>query len=145
MRGIAVFSVFSVFSVLAVFSVFGLVLCAAPGAASAAAPGVIADVTLVEPSGVTIADRKIDVALGEEGTALIRKATRAIDLKLTVRVANKPGCYMVDVAMHDRDVDASGEFSNKEWKTTGQVCGGQPTTLGPTNDTRVRIAVRARP
>jgi hypothetical protein len=121
-----------------------VLLAGASGAALAAAPTVTADVAVLEPSGVTVADRKIDVALGEEGTAVIRKAARAIDLKLTVRNANKAGCYMVDVSLRDRDVDASGQFSNKEWKTTGQACGGQPTVLGPTNDTRVRIAVRPR-
>jgi hypothetical protein len=113
-------------------------------AALAAAPTVVADVAVVEPSGATVADRKIEVAFGEEGTALIRKAARAIDLKLTVRPANKPGCYMVDVSLKDRDVDASGQFSTKEWKTTAQACGGQPTTLGPSNDTRVRVAIRPR-
>jgi hypothetical protein len=119
-------------------------LASGSGAALAAPPAVSADVTVLEASGVTVAERKIDVALGEEGTANIRKAARAIDLKLTVRAANKPGCYMVDVSVRDRDVDASGQFSNKEWKTTGQACGGQPTVLGPTNDTRVRVAIRAR-
>jgi hypothetical protein len=109
-----------------------------------AAPTVIADLAVVEPSGVTVAERRVEVGYGEEGTAVIRKGNRAIDLKLTARPGNKAGCFMVEVALKDRDIDSTGQFSKKEWKTTSQVCGGQPTTLGPTDDTRVRISVRPK-
>jgi len=123
---------------------FLTVVTAFAGAARAAPAALIADVTVVEPNGMTVAERRVEVALGEEGVAIIRKGNRAIDVKLTARPGAKLGCYMVDLSVKDRDIDSTGQFSTKEWNTRSQLCGGLPNTLGPANDTRVRLAVRAK-
>src|SRR5438874_2532075 len=93
--------------------VSALFLTAIAAVARAAPTSVVADVVVVEPTGMTIAERKVEVSFGEEGTAVIRKGNRAIDIKLTVRPSNKVGCYMVELSFKDRDIDSTGQFSNK--------------------------------
>ena len=45
--------------------------------------------------------------------------------------------------VRDQDIDPSGHFSKKEWKTRGEVCGGFYITLGPRDETRARVAAQA--
>jgi hypothetical protein len=98
-------------------------------------------IALIEPSGITLAERKIEAPLGGEGDVSVKKDNRTVSVKTTVRLGDKAGCHRIDLKVQDRDIDSFGQFSKKEWETTGEACGAQAVTLGPRQETRVRISV----
>jgi len=108
---------------------------------SAAPPKVSVTLAFVEPTRRTLAEKTIDAILGSETTAEVKDKNRTITVKTTVRVAAKADCYLADIAVRDQDIDPSGHFSTKEWKTGGEVCDGFTITLGPRDETRVRVGV----
>jgi hypothetical protein len=119
-------------------------LIAAPlHAAPAGPPRVSVTLSFIEPSGKTLAEKKIDAILGSETPAEVKDKNRTITVNTTVRLAAKAGCYTAAISVKDQDIDPGGRFSKKEWKTQGEVCGGFYITLGPRDETRVRIAVQA--
>jgi hypothetical protein len=108
---------------------------------SAAPPKVSVTLAFVEPSRRTVAEKTIEAILGSETTAEVKDKNRTITVRTTIRVAPKPDCYLADIAVRDQDIDPSGHFSRKEWKTGGEVCNGFTVTLGPRDETRVRVGV----
>jgi hypothetical protein len=98
-------------------------------------------IALIEPSGITLAERKIEAPLGGEGDVSVKKDNRTVSVKTTVRAGDKAGCHKIDLKVQDRDIDSYGQFSKKEWETTGEACGAQAVTLGPRQETRVRVSV----
>ena len=117
-------------------------LMAAPVLATPVAPPKVAvTLSFIEPNGHTLAEKKIDAVLGSETATDVRDKNRTISVKTTVRMAQKDDCYLAEIAVRDQDIEPSGQFSKKEWQTRGEVCGGFTITLGPHDETRVRIAV----
>ena len=124
---------------------FALFAAAAPGAPAAPAiPTVSIDLALVEPSRASWGDTKVDAILGSSTTTELRQKNRTVAVTMTVQVAQKADCYRVDLVVHDREIDSTGRFSKKEWQTRGESCGGFSITVGPRDETRVRVAVRRR-
>jgi hypothetical protein len=119
-------------------------LFAAPAPSASAPPRVSLTLSFIEPSGKTLAEKKIEAILGSETPTEVRDKNRTMTVKTTVRLAAKPDCYNAEIDVRDQDIDPSGHFSKKEWKTRGEVCGGFYITLGPRDETRVRIAVQPR-
>ena len=117
---------------------------AAPSPAVPAPPRVSLTLSFIEPSGKTLAEKKIEAILGSETPTDVHDKNRTITVKTTVRLAAKADCYTAEIDVRDQDIDPSGHFSKKEWKTRGEVCGGFYITLGPRDETRVRIAVQSR-
>jgi hypothetical protein len=118
-------------------------LLAAPlQAPPAGPPRVSVNLSFIEPSGRTLAEKRIDAILGSETATEVRDKNRTIAVKTTVRVAQKADCYLAEIAVRDQDIDQAGHYSKKEWSTRGEVCGGFYITLGPRDETRVRIAVQ---
>jgi hypothetical protein len=117
-------------------------LRAGPVLAAPVAPRVAVTLSFIEPSGRTLAEKRIDAILGSETPTDVKDKNRTITVKTTVRVAAKPDCYLAEIAVRDQDIDPSGHFSKKEWQTRGEVCDGFYITLGPRDETRVRIAVQ---
>jgi hypothetical protein len=114
-------------------------------AASNAPPRVAVHLAFIEPTGKTLAEKKIDAVLGSETATEVKDRNRTISIKTTVRVAAKPDCYLAEIAVRDQDIDPAGRFSRKEWQTRGEVCGGFFITLGPREETRVRLSVERPP
>jgi hypothetical protein len=110
-------------------------------AAPAGPPKVSVSLAFIEPSGKTLAEKQIEAIIGSETATDVRDRNRTIKVKTTVRVAQKPDCYLTEIAVHDQDIDPGGRFSKTEWSTRGEVCRGFTITLGPRNETRVRIGV----
>jgi hypothetical protein len=123
-------------------AVFALALAAPPQAAPAGPPRVAVTLTFIEPTGKTLAEKKLDAILGSETPTDVKDRNRTVSVKTTVRAAAKPDCYIAEIDVRDQDIDPSGHFSKKEWKTHGEVCGGFYITLGPRGETRIRIAVQ---
>jgi hypothetical protein len=118
-------------------------LTAAPAlAAPSGPPKVSVSLSFIEPSGKTLAEKTILAVLGSETATDVRDKGRTIKVKTTVRVAEKPDCYLAEIAVNDQYIEPSGHYSRKEWKTRGEVCGGFYITLGPRDETRVRLAVQ---
>lgn len=111
-------------------------------AAPTAPPRVTVNLTFIEPGGKTLAETKIEAILGSETPAEVKDRGRTIKVRTTVRLAQKADCYMTSIIVNDQYIEPSGHFSKKEWKTHGEVCGGFYITLGPRDETRVRIAVQ---
>jgi hypothetical protein len=106
-----------------------------------APPRVSVSLSFVEPSGRTVAEKTVDAILGSETPAEVKDRNRTITVKTKVQVAAKPDCYLANIEVRDQDIDPSGHFSRKEWKTGGEVCTGFTITLGPRDETRVRLGV----
>jgi hypothetical protein len=125
-------------------AIFALATLAAapPQPSPAGPPRVAVTLSFIEPNGKTLAEKKIDAILGSETPADVRDKNRTITVKTTVRMAAKPDCYNADIDVRDQDIDQSGHFSKKEWKTHGEVCVGFYITLGPRDETRVRVQVQ---
>jgi hypothetical protein len=113
--------------------------------AAAAPPRVAVTLSFIEPSGKTLAEKTIDAILGSETATDVKDKNRTLTVKTTVRLAPRPDCYLAEIAVRDQDIDPTGHFSKKEWQTHGEVCGGFYITVGPRDETRVRIAVRQPP
>jgi hypothetical protein len=124
---------------------FLLLLAAPAGAVPPGAPRVAVNLTFIEPGGKTLAEQKIDVILGSETATEVKDKGRTIKVRTTVRLAQKSDCYLAEIVVNDQSIEPSGHFSKKEWKTHGEVCNGFYITLGPRDETRVRIAVVPRP
>jgi hypothetical protein len=117
-------------------------LLAAPPQALPGAPRLSVGLSFIEPNGKAWGDRQIDAVLGSETPAEFKDKNRTINVKTTVRMASKPDCYTAEIAVKEQDIDATGRFSKKEWKTHGEVCGGFYITLGPRDETRVRVSLQ---
>jgi hypothetical protein len=120
-----------------------LVAAAGPAAAPVQAPKVGVTLTFVEPSGKTLAEKKIEPIIGSETPTEVKDKNRTLTVKTTVRTTAQANCYMAEIAVRDQDIDSTGRFSKKEWQTRGEVCAGLQITLGPRDETRVRVAVGA--
>jgi hypothetical protein len=120
-----------------------LALLAAPlQAAPTGPPKVSITLSFIEPSGKTLAEKKIEAILGSETPAEVKDKSRTITVKTTVRMAAKADCYNAEIDVRDQNIDPGGRFSKTQWKTGGEVCIGFYITLGPRDETRVRIAVQ---
>jgi hypothetical protein len=108
---------------------------------AAAPPKVSVTLSFIEPSGRTLGEKTIEAILGSATPAELKNSNRTINVNTTVRVATKADCYQAEIMVRDQDLDPSGHFSKKEWKTAGEVCEGFSITLGPRDETRVRLAV----
>jgi hypothetical protein len=108
---------------------------------SAAPPTVSVTLAFVDPSRRTLAEKTIEAILGSEASTEVKDKNRTITVKTTIRVAAKTDCYLANIEVRDQDIDPSGHFSKKEWKTGGEVCNGFTITLGPRDETRVRVGV----
>jgi len=117
-------------------------LFAAPPQAAPGAPHLSVGLSFVEPNGKMWGDKQIDAVLGSETPAEFKDKGRTIKVKTTMRLASKADCYTAEIAVHDQDIDATGRFSKKEWKTRGEVCRDFYITLGPRDETRVRISLQ---
>ena len=117
---------------------------AAPAAPAArAASGTITiDVSFIEPSGATLADRRARVALGTTETIQVQQGNRTVSLEATVRAGAKAGCHKIDVTLRDRRIDATGRFNKTVWQSASEPCGSMPIVLGPKEETRVQVALK---
>jgi hypothetical protein len=113
-------------------------------APAVAPPRVAVTLTFVEPTGRTVAEKTVDAILGSETPVEVKDKNRTINVKTTVRTSVKADCYLAEIAVRDQDIDPSGHFSKKEWQTRGEVCSGFSITLGPRDETRVRVAVQKK-
>jgi hypothetical protein len=121
-------------------------LAAAPSPAGPSGPPRVAvTLTFVEPSGKTLTQKRVETILGSETPIEVRDKNRTITVKTTVRMAVKAECYLAEIDVRDQDIDPGGRFSKKEWKTRGEVCSGFSITLGPRDETRVRVQVQGPP
>jgi hypothetical protein len=111
-------------------------------AAPAGPPRVGVTLTFVEPGGKALGEKRLDAILGSETPAEFKDRNRTISVKTTVRMAAKADCYTAEIDVRDQDIDPGGRFSKKEWKTRGDVCVGFQITLGPRDETRVRVQVQ---
>jgi hypothetical protein len=119
-----------------------LALASLVAAASVPPPKVAVTLTFIEPSGKTLAEKKIEAIIGSETPTDVKDKNRTITVKTTVRTAAQADCYLAEIDVRDQDIQPSGHFSKKEWKTRGEVCAGLTITLGPRDETRVRVAVQ---
>jgi hypothetical protein len=108
------------------------------------APKATVTLTFVEPSGHTLGQQTAEVILDSPTPIEFKEKNRTIAVKTTVRVSVKDGCYLTEIAVRDQDIEPSGHFSKKEWQTRGEVCEGFTITLGPRDETRVRIGVQKK-
>lgn len=117
-------------------------VAAPPQAAPGGPPRLSVGLSFVEPNGKMWGDKQIDAILGSETLAEVKDKGRTIKVKTTMRLSVKPDCYGAEIAVHDQDIDSTGRFSKKEWKTRGEVCKGFYITIGPRDETRVRISLQ---
>jgi hypothetical protein len=117
-------------------------LLAAPPQALPGAPRLSVGLSFIEPNGKAWGDRQIDAVLGSETPAEFKDRNRTVHVNTTMRLAAKADCYTAAIVVKDQDIDATGRFSKKEWKTQGEVCNGFYITLGPREETRVRISLQ---
>jgi hypothetical protein len=125
-------------------SLAALSLAAPLHAAPAGPPKVGVTLTFVEPNGKALGEKRVEAILGSETPAEFKDRNRTITVKTTVRTAAKPDCYTAEIDVRDQDIDPGGRFSKKEWRTRGEVCTGFQITLGPRDETRVRVQVQAK-
>jgi hypothetical protein len=117
-------------------------LLAAPPQAPPGAPRLSVGLSFIEPNGKSWGESRFEAVLGSATEAEAKDQGRTIKVKTTVRMAQKPDCYTADIDVHDQNIDATGQFSKTQWKTGGEVCKGFYITLGPRNETRVRISLQ---
>ena len=115
----------------------------APSAQSSAATMSI-DVSFIEPSGATLAERTSRVALGTTETISVQQGNRNVSLEATVRRGAKAGCHKIDVTLRDRRIDATGHFNKTVWQSASEPCGSAPITLGPKGETQVQVSLKTR-
>jgi hypothetical protein len=111
-------------------------------AGPAGPPRVGVTLTFVEPGGKSLGEKRIEAILGSETPTEWKDRNRTISVKTTVRMAAKGDCYTAEIDVRDQDIDPGGRFSKKQWKTHGEVCNGFQITLGPRDETRVRVQVQ---
>ena len=105
-------------------------------------PKVSVDITIIEISGTTLAERKIEARLGTTEAVFVQQGNRTVSVDATINSGTRPGCYKVDLVVRDRTIDASGRFGKTVWQSGTEPCDPQPITLGPKEEVRVRIAVK---
>jgi hypothetical protein len=105
-------------------------------------PKVSVDITIIETTGTTLAERKIEARLGTTEAVFVQQGNRTISVDATINSGTRPGCYKVDLVVRDRTIDASGRFGKTVWQSGTEPCDPQPITLGPKEEVRVRIAVK---
>ena len=115
---------------------------AAPNQAPVAATRFSLEMSLIERSGATFADRNVDAALGVTETTTVQRKSRTVTIDTTVTAGNKPGCYKIAVVLRDRTINPTGHFNKTEWQSSTEPCDTQPVTLGPKEEIRLRIAVK---
>ncbi|MES1208607.1 MAG: hypothetical protein ABUS79_21925 [Pseudomonadota bacterium] len=109
------------------------------------AASVSVNMTLVESSGATLAVRNVDVAVGGSETVTVQQPHgRSVSVQTTVSAGAKAGCYKVDLVVRDRRIDATGRFNKTVWQSATEPCDAEPITLGPKDETQVRISLRRR-
>lgn len=106
---------------------------------------VLAEMKFVEPSGATLADRRIELTLGKTETVSIPKGGRTVSAEVTVTRGPTAGCHHVDVTLRDKTIDQTGHFNKTTWQSASDPCGTAPISLGPKDETRLQIGVRAAP
>jgi hypothetical protein len=100
------------------------------------------DMTIIEASGTTLAERKIEARLGTTEAVFVQQQNRTISVDATINPGTRPGCYKIDLVVRDRTIDASGRFGKTVWQSGTEPCDPQPITLGPKEEVRVRVAVK---
>jgi hypothetical protein len=100
------------------------------------------DMTIIEPNGMTLSRKTIDVALGATEAVVVQQGNRTVSVDTTINPASKAGCYKVDLIVRNRTIDASGRFDKTVWQSSTEPCDPQPITLGPKEEVRVRISVK---
>jgi hypothetical protein len=113
------------------------------GAQTAAATRISVDMTLIEPSGATVAERKVEVPLGRTETVNVeRNQGRTVSIETTLSAGKKAGCFKINLVVRDRRIDATGHFAKTVWQSATEPCDAQPVTLGPKNETQVRVSLK---
>jgi hypothetical protein len=128
------------FAFLAAVTISGSMYVGAQPAKSPAKVSV--DMTILEASGATLAERKIEARLGTTEAVFVQQQNRTISVDTTINPGSRPGCYKVDLVVRDRTIDASGRFGKTVWQSATEPCDPQPITLGPKEEVRVRIVVK---
>ncbi|MEP6654046.1 MAG: hypothetical protein ABJA82_11855 [Myxococcales bacterium] len=106
---------------------------------------VLVEMKFVEPSGATLAERRIELTLGKTETVSIPKGSRTVSAETTITRGPKAGCHHVDVTLRDKTIDETGHFNKTTWQSASDPCGTDPISLGPKEETRLQIGVRAAP
>ena len=108
-------------------------------------PRVFVEMKFVEPSGATLAERRIELTLGKTETVSIPKGSRTVSAETTVTRGTKAGCHHVDVTLSDKTIDETGHFYKTTWQSASDPCGTDPISLGPKDETRLQIGVKDAP
>ena len=106
---------------------------------------VLVEMKFVEPSGATLAERRIELTLGKTETVSIPKGGRTVSAETTVTRGTKAGCHHVDVTLRDKRIDETGHFDKTTWQSASDPCGPEPISLGPKDETRLQIGLRPAP
>jgi hypothetical protein len=110
---------------------------------SPSATGFPVEVTFLTNGGATLGRRNAVLLLGKtETVSLPLGGGRTLTADLTITAGTKAGCQHIDVIMRDNNIDASGHFNKTVWHSASDPCGSVIMTLGPNEETQLRINLK---